>query len=775
MKKFLISPATTSAEFFSDIIVTSPDGIWTDERAYSSLEDAISAVGSNNRTIVVASEEVVTDLTIPSNVALDFKRGGKITYSGQLTINTTNISAPNQPIFNPTGSGEADFARGTELRSAWFNNLNEMFDQTVDNYVTVIINSGWAANVTADATVGDNVTLKWEGAGQRIVVNSGFTLLIYSPENIVADERQQIFGGSGTITWSQAGTISPFWFASTNIGDGSNSCVTAFQTAIDSLEAMSTPGGRVHFPGGKYLIDGSVTIQESDISVTGIGDGTIFYVSSWDNNGNLQAYINVSNASKDIKEIHFSDFKILGEHDQDTDVALGGGSAPTNFLQIGDGTTYTVSESGYNNITAEKVGGCPFSFGGGSNDPTTGNQNEDCYVTNCRIYNSAFTAINAFSGGHANTIIADNVIRKVGQYGIEWSSMRAIIVNNIIEDTDLPGIVTETATTHTGMSIIANNTLHRCGYNAGGNPSPSIQIGESAAGNKVLVKGNTITDAWCQGILVLSSSRQEIVIDSNVINVFGYQGDGKTPAAGSIWGGIVAQNATKIKVTNNLIIAGAGGTDNCDYALAVGGNSTDSWVDGNVAVGSYDAAAFQLSSTPAGSGTARTYIGKNYDLQSGKLGHGHWDNTNTERIPYFTDGDTTPSVAGSDVWRTANTGATTITDFDDGYIGQTIYIVVTDDVTKLDLTGTHLKNNLSATGTFQLKSGDHIVATRRMNGDWHLTLPLRPITTSKGSDATGTNVFSASANQLGPNTGFLTLYDKDGNTVYVPYWSNITP
>jgi len=56
MKKFLISilmvlalciPATTSAEFFSDIIVTSPDGIWTDERAYSSLEDAISAVADN--------------------------------------------------------------------------------------------------------------------------------------------------------------------------------------------------------------------------------------------------------------------------------------------------------------------------------------------------------------------------------------------------------------------------------------------------------------------------------------------------------------------------------------------------------------------------------------------------------------------------------------------------------------------------------------------------------------------------------------------------------
>ncbi|MHA1806542.1 MAG: hypothetical protein ACTSX2_03080 [Candidatus Thorarchaeota archaeon] len=220
MKKFLVSilmilalciPATTSAEFFSDIIVTSPDGIWTDERAYSSLEDAISAVGSSNRTIVVASEEVVTDLTIPSNVSLDFKRGGKITYSGQLTINTTNISAPDQPIFNPTGSGEADFARGTELRSAWFNNLNEMFDQTVDNYVTVIINSGWAASVTADATVGDNVTLKWEGPGQRIVVNSGFTLS--NVKNISAGSHR-IFGGSGDIDFKTGSVLRTSWFDS---------------------------------------------------------------------------------------------------------------------------------------------------------------------------------------------------------------------------------------------------------------------------------------------------------------------------------------------------------------------------------------------------------------------------------------------------------------------------------------------------------------------------------------------------------------------------------
>lgn len=47
--------------------------------------------------------------------------------------------------------------------------------------------------------------------------------------------------------------------------------------------------------------------------------------------------------------------------------------------------------------------------------------------------------------------------------------------------------------------------------------------------------------------------------------------------------------------------------------------------------------------------------------------------------------------------------------------------------------------------------------------------------TAKGGDATGTNVFSTNANPLGANAGFITLFDKDGNTVYVPYWTTIAP
>ena len=44
----------------------------------------------------------------------------------------------------------------------------------------------------------------------------------------------------------------------------------------------------------------------------------------------------------------------------------------------------------------------------------------------------------------------------------------------------------------------------------------------------------------------------------------------------------------------------------------------------------------------------------------------------------FSDGDTTPSVSSGNKFRTSNTGATSITTFDDGTNGQTVRVLVQD-------------------------------------------------------------------------------------------------
>ena len=67
----------------------------------------------------------------------------------------------------------------------------------------------------------------------------------------------------------------------------------------------------------------------------------------------------------------------------------------------------------------------------------------------------------------------------------------------------------------------------------------------------------------------------------------------------------------------------------------------------------------------------------------------------------FINGDTTPSVQGGTNFATANTGATTITTFDDGAGGQRITIVFTDANTTLTDGG-----NLKLAGAFTSTGDD---------------------------------------------------------------------
>jgi len=59
----------------------------------------------------------------------------------------------------------------------------------------------------------------------------------------------------------------------------------------------------------------------------------------------------------------------------------------------------------------------------------------------------------------------------------------------------------------------------------------------------------------------------------------------------------------------------------------------------------------------------------------------------------FTDGDATPDVGDGNFFKTANTGATTITMFDGGSNGQVIRVIFGDSDTTIDFTGTNLEGN----------------------------------------------------------------------------------
>jgi len=292
MKKFLslilltcilfISPTPASAEFFSDVILTSSNAIWTDSRAYSTLQDALDAVGSKEREIVVAKEEICTSLTIPSNIHLKFTKSGSITNLGQLTINTKNITAPSQQIF--TGSGDIDFANGTVLKSSWFADLPTCFDITNDDYVTVVIDRGWDAHVNANCSVGDNVTLKWESSTNRIVIDSGFTLS--NIKNIEAGNFQ-IFSGNGDLDFLDGTELKLNWFPRLRsvlnwVESEEVTIVVNEDSPVDYSDTVASNEAIKVVPGGCLSISAGVTLTINGPFEAGLyqvfsGDGSVSF------------------------------------------------------------------------------------------------------------------------------------------------------------------------------------------------------------------------------------------------------------------------------------------------------------------------------------------------------------------------------------------------------------------------------------------------------------------------------------------------------------------
>lgn len=81
----------------------------------------------------------------------------------------------------------------------------------------------------------------------------------------------------------------------------------------------------------------------------------------------------------------------------------------------------------------------------------------------------------------------------------------------------------------------------------------------------------------------------------------------------------------------------------------------------------------------------------------------------------FGANDATPSVASGRNFATANTSATTITDFDDAKDGQEIVVWINDANTTIDFTSSGLKGNGGV--DWSPASGDHMRCT--YNGtDW---------------------------------------------------------
>lgn len=202
-----VSP-TLAQQYVPDLVITGTEGIWSDSRAFATLDAAITAIGTDEQTLFIGEGVTCTDLTIPSNVKLKFIRTGSINNSGTLTLETEAIDVDNNhQIF--TGSGDVDFAAGSTARTTWFANVRTAVNQTTDDTITLVISK--QSNVWGDCVIGNNVTLKWEAPNNILIVCPGIT--ISNIRNIDAG-NYQLFGGPGDFDFLDGTVLNLDWFVS---------------------------------------------------------------------------------------------------------------------------------------------------------------------------------------------------------------------------------------------------------------------------------------------------------------------------------------------------------------------------------------------------------------------------------------------------------------------------------------------------------------------------------------------------------------------------------
>jgi hypothetical protein len=635
-------------------------------------------------TAVATTSEIHVYRDTPSTQSLDLETGG--------TFNAENLETAYDKITKLTIENQDALNRVIRAPQTDSTSLDMELPSSIDRadkYLT--FDSDGEPTATTEKTAG---TVSFSTFGETLVDDANAAA---AQTTLKLKDGSASLEVAGLITKSPVFDVTHSDYGAT--GDGTTDDTLAIQAAIDAAEGAG--GGTVFFPEGKYLIThnntlidiyagthfAAIAIEADNIDLVGVGSGSILYIADWQlfSTANLQAYITIGSKNGDVNNCHIRDLAVLGILDENSAI-----NAATSWMfDLGSvGSTVTTSNSGFRNIVAQNCGNV-FGFTGGDNDPTNDAQCENNYITNCKITNCARQPIGCHSGGQANTIVSHNSIVACRGLGIEWAGMRANISDNIIVDAEQGGISFEQVSTHTGWSIVANNTILRPGAFNTGTSGAGISLGQVNGAHRVAVIGNTIQKAYGQGIYSIPASN-DLVVENNYIDEFCIDGDSRTLGyAGAGWTGIYIVGNDRAWIRNNVIRAGASAGDRCEVALRTGGSAaTDNYTDGNISLGTFDdGIPFDYVNSPGSGGAGtRCFAGKNIDGTTGAV-YFLGNSSGAPTIPAFTAADATPSVLGSDVWETG--GADTYTDLDDGVPGQ-IVTILSKHAAVFDTTGTNL-------------------------------------------------------------------------------------
>lgn len=189
---------------------------------YDHPDDAITAIGASNKTLLVTEAEICdTNFTIPANVLVKFERGGKWTINNGITVTFNGqITAGLWQIFEYIGTGTlAGVPLVKEVYPQWWgaigdnsNDDTSAIENALNMQSTVVLLSGRTYKTTSNITIYGNVSLKSSGAIPAVIAPSGdFTTFTFKATSVAIASTTvsaEMEIGDKSVTLSSTANIS---------------------------------------------------------------------------------------------------------------------------------------------------------------------------------------------------------------------------------------------------------------------------------------------------------------------------------------------------------------------------------------------------------------------------------------------------------------------------------------------------------------------------------------------------------------------------------------
>jgi putative cofactor-binding repeat protein len=402
---------------------------------------------------------------------------------------------------------------------------------------------------STNETTPSNVDLDIQN-GAILSIDSGVTLTIYSPENIKAGKRQQIFSGSGTVAFTNGGTVYPEWWGA-NPTDATDD-TSAFQKALTAAE-----NGTLELQTGTYLTSTVLTMSGKEFKVQGRGPGVseiratdcngfAISVSTYDQQVWLDGFTLSTTNSGTYKGITFSiteSGSTVGRGLHVENVIIRGYVVNTDYWHTG----IELTDGWYTEIMDTTIQGDGSAYNNASYGIVGKNSSIDVNITNCNIF---YVQYGIYVEGDCEGWYIRESTLVLGDVGIYWLTTTGEPVLSVIGchiNAWLYGIYAENAM----MSQIESNSIYV----------------DRSKGNAHGIRMKSYSDHTIanNSIIVLNSGNNAygILVEADYSSITGNTIDGSAAVNIGLWFASGADNNTAVgnifqNCTSNVTNSGSG-------------------------------------------------------------------------------------------------------------------------------------------------------------------------------------------------------------------------